>query len=96
MNDGLPESLVQLIEGKNFAFVATLMRDGSPQVTPVWIDRDGDLVIFNTAMGRTKQRNLARDPRLAMAIVDCENPIIGAGSTTCHGANQNRGRQTHR
>ncbi len=63
-----------MIDGKNFANVATLMRDGSPQVTPVWIDRDGELVLFNTAEGRVKHRNLRRDPHVALSIYDQNNP----------------------
>mgnify|MGYP002397152723 CR=1 FL=1 len=74
MTGKLPEPLIQLIEGRNFAFVATLMRDGWPQVTPVWIDHEGDLIVFNTAIGRVKQKNLARDPRTALALVDWNNP----------------------
>ncbi len=63
-----------MIDGKNFASVATVMRDGSPQVTPVWIDRDGELVAFNTAEGRVKHRNLRRDPHVALSIYDQNNP----------------------
>ena len=49
-------------------------RDGSPQVTPVWCDVEGDQVIFNSAKGRQKDRNVRRDPRVALAIVDPDNP----------------------
>ena len=62
-----------LIEGKNFAHVVTLMADGSPQVTPVWVDHDGTYVRINTAEGRIKARNLRRDPRVALSIADSEN-----------------------
>ena len=51
-------------------FVATVMPDGSPQVTPVWVDTDGENVIFNTARGRVKDMNLKRDPRIAISLVD--------------------------
>ena len=50
------------------------MPDGRPQVTPVWVDLDGDLVIFNSAKGRQKDKNVRRDPRVSLAIVDPENP----------------------
>jgi PPOX class probable F420-dependent enzyme len=50
------------------------MPDGSPQTTPVWCDSDGEHVIFNSAKGRQKDRNVRRDPRVAMAIIDPENP----------------------
>jgi len=64
----------KLIDGKNFANLATLMPDGSPQVTPVWIDRDGDIILVNTAEGRQKPKNLARDPRVALDIFDQSDP----------------------
>lgn len=70
----IPEEAHYLLDGKYFASLATLNADGSPQVTPVWIDRDGDTVVFNTAQGRLKERNLRRDPRVALTIVDPENP----------------------
>lgn len=50
------------------------MSDGSPQVTPVWVDLDGDLVVVNTARGRQKDKNMRRDPRVSLAIIDPENP----------------------
>lgn len=64
----------KLMEEKNFAFIATLNPDGSPQVTPVWIDTDGKYVYINTAIGRLKQKNTRRDPRVAIAITDQSNP----------------------
>jgi PPOX class probable F420-dependent enzyme len=63
-----------LLKGKNFAFVATLMEDGSPQVTPTWVDTDGDNILINTAQGRLKEKNASRDPRVALSIVDGQNP----------------------
>jgi PPOX class probable F420-dependent enzyme len=53
-----------------FAHVATLNPDGSPQVTPVWVDFDGTHVLINTAKGRVKAKNLAREPRVALSIAD--------------------------
>lgn len=68
------ESVVSLFKGKNFAFVASLMGDGAPQITPVWIDYDGKFILVNTAEGRTKQKNFERDSRVAVSIVDHTNP----------------------
>ena len=71
----LPELAHRLLtEGRNFAAIATLMPDGSPQVSIVWIDSDGEHVIFNTAEGRTKPKNLRRDPRVAVSVMNSENP----------------------
>ena len=70
----IPASHRDIFEGKNFAHVATLMKDGSPQVTPVWIDIEGDTIVFNTAEGRTKPRNLDRDGRVAISVHDEANP----------------------
>ena len=63
-----------LSEGKNLAIIATIMPDGSPQATTVWADTDGEHVRFNTAEGRVKTKNLRRDPRVAVAILNSENP----------------------
>lgn len=70
----IPESHRDILTGNNFAHVATLTRSGGPQVTPVWIDLDGDTVVFNTAEGRAKQRNLDRDGRVAISVHDQANP----------------------
>ena len=70
----IPVEAEHLLGEKAFAHVATLMEDGSPQVSPVWIDREDDLVVFNTATGRLKDLNLRRDPRVAISITDPENP----------------------
>lgn len=63
-----------LSEGKNLGVVTTLMNDGSPQSSMVWVDTDGDHVIFNTAEGRLKPKNLRRDPRTSVVIWNAENP----------------------
>ena len=70
----LTDSAISLFKGKNFAFIASLMNDGAPQITPVWIDYDGQLLLVNTAEGRTKQKNFERDPRVAISVVDQNNP----------------------
>ena len=69
----IPEKYADLFSKKAFASLGTLMPDGSPQVTPVWIDYDGSYVIFNSAKGRQKDRNVRRDPRVAIAVIDPEN-----------------------
>jgi PPOX class probable F420-dependent enzyme len=69
----LNEKAVKLIEAKNFAFLATILPDGSPHVAPVWIDHEGGLVLVNTQMGRVKQKNTARDPRVSISIADQNN-----------------------
>ena len=67
-------SIRSLFENKNFAFVATSMKDGSPQITPTWVDLEDNLILINTALGRLKQKNLKRDPRIAVAVADNNNP----------------------
>ena len=68
------EKYVDLFQKKAFANLATLMPDGSPQVTPVWCDFDGKHVIVNSAQGRRKDRNMRHDPRVSLSIVDPDNP----------------------
>ena len=70
----LSKEAVKIIEGKNFAHIATLTKDGSPQVTPVWVEHEGDYVLVNTAEGRLKWKNVKRDPRVAISIIDEKNP----------------------
>jgi PPOX class probable F420-dependent enzyme len=70
----IPASHTDLLTKPAFANLATLNPDGSPQVTPVWVDFDGSHVIVNTARGRVKAKNLAREPRVALSIADPENP----------------------
>ena len=74
MSQAIPDKYRDLFSKRAFASLATLMPDGSPQVTPVWCDVEGDHVIFNSAKGRQKDRNVRRDPRVALAIVDPDNP----------------------
>lgn len=64
----------RLLEAPNFAHLATIMPDGTPQVTPVWVDYDGRYVLVNTALGRVKERNLRRDPRVGLDVADQQNP----------------------
>jgi PPOX class probable F420-dependent enzyme len=67
-------SVRSLFENKNFAFVATSMKDGSPQITPTWVDVEDNFILINTALGRLKQKNLKRDPRIALSVADNNNP----------------------
>ncbi|MHB2037055.1 MAG: PPOX class F420-dependent oxidoreductase [Nitrososphaerales archaeon] len=69
----LTEKAKKLIDGKNLASVATLMPNGSPQVAPVWVDRDGDTIILNATNSRRRTMNLKRDPRVAISIYDQSN-----------------------
>jgi PPOX class probable F420-dependent enzyme len=65
----------RIMEGPNFASVATVMPDGSPHVSTIWIDLDGDdVVVFNTSEGRVKIANLRRDPRVAISVFDQNDP----------------------
>jgi PPOX class probable F420-dependent enzyme len=70
----IPATHADLLEKKAFANLSTLNADGSPQVTPVWVDYDGANLMVNTARGRVKARNLEREPRVALSIADPENP----------------------
>jgi PPOX class probable F420-dependent enzyme len=74
MTATIPEKFQDLLTKKAFAHLATLMQDGSPQVTPVWFDFDGTDVRINSAKGRVKDKNMRRNGRVALAIQDPENP----------------------
>lgn len=74
MMAGIPDKYLDLFQKKAFAQLATLMPDGSPQVTPVWCDYDGKYVRINSAKGRTKDRNMRLDPRVSLDIQDPDNP----------------------
>jgi PPOX class probable F420-dependent enzyme len=75
MSVEVPAEYLDLLTGKKaFANLATLMPDGRPQVTPVWFDYDGQFVTVNSARGRQKDKNMRRDPRVALAILDPDNP----------------------
>jgi PPOX class probable F420-dependent enzyme len=63
-----------MLEGKNFVYLATVNPDGTPQVTPTWVDTDGKFVLVNTAIGRVKHRNVKKNPNVALAITDQDNP----------------------
>ncbi|ABK77516.1 flavin nucleotide binding protein [Cenarchaeum symbiosum A] len=64
-----------LFGGKNIAHIATLMPDGSPQLSPVWCDYEDGHILVNTAEGRVKHKNVLRDPRVAVSITDSTDPL---------------------
>jgi len=74
MAETIPEKYVDLFQKPAFGSLGTLMKDGSPQVTPVWIDYDGKYVRFNSALGRVKDKNVRRDPRVSVTVLDPANP----------------------
>ncbi len=74
MPDVIPDKYIDLFQKKAFANLATLMPDGHPQVTPVWCDFDGRHVIVNSAKGRAKDRNMRREPRVSLSVMDPDNP----------------------
>lgn len=74
MSEAIPEKYVDLLEKPAFGNLGTLMKDGSPQVTPVWVDYDGKHVRINSARGRVKDKNIRRDPRVSISLQDPANP----------------------
>jgi PPOX class probable F420-dependent enzyme len=74
MADATLEKYSDLFHKKAFANLSTLMKDGSPQVTPVWFDYDGSHIRVNSALGRVKDKNIRRDARVSMSIQDPDNP----------------------
>jgi PPOX class probable F420-dependent enzyme len=74
----IPDDVRQLVEGRNFGHVATVLPDGSPHSVPVWIGVEGDHVVFFTQTQSRKARNLARDSRVAISLVDLEQPYHSA------------------
>ena len=73
--DLLSEPILRFFKNRNFAFLSTINSDGSPQVTPTWVDIDekNGIILINTAIGRLKQKNVSRDPRVSLSIVDEQN-----------------------
>jgi len=84
-SDRLSPQGVELLEEKQIAVLSTVMADGSPHATPVWVDvePDGSHILINTVVGHIKQRNILRDPRVAVTVVDGQNPyrtVVARGS----------------
>jgi len=69
------EKVIKLFQEKNLVFVATLMKDGGPQLSPVWADIQDGFILVNTAEGRIKHKNVLRDPRVAVSVVSYKNPL---------------------
>ena len=74
MATAIPDQYKDLLEKKTFAHLGTSMKDGSPQVTPVWFDYDGSHIRINTAKGRWKDKNMRNRPQVALSILDPDNP----------------------
>lgn len=70
----IPPDFLDLFEKRSFAFVATVLPDGAPHVTPTWVDFDGEHVLVNTVRDNRKDRNVRRDPRITLAVADPDNP----------------------
>jgi|SRR4051812_46619577 PPOX class probable F420-dependent enzyme len=70
----VPETWKAVLKKPVFIHFTTLMPDGSPQTSPVWVDIDGDAVLVNTARGRVKDENVRRDPRVSFSVTDPDNP----------------------
>nr|WP_221471910.1 PPOX class F420-dependent oxidoreductase [Amycolatopsis umgeniensis] len=70
----MSEQVRDWVVAPNFWHLATVNQDGSPQVSPMWIDVEGEHIVFNTAVGRVKEENLRRDPRVSLSCVDAGNP----------------------
>ena len=71
----MDSKVINLLTGKNLVFIATIMKDGSPQVSPVWANYEDDHIMVNTAEGRVKHKNVLRDPRVAISVVEQGNPL---------------------
>ena len=71
----MDDKIIKLFEEPNLVFIATIMKDGSPQLSPVWADFKDEHVLVNTAEGRIKHKNILRDPRVAISVVNHNNPL---------------------
>jgi PPOX class probable F420-dependent enzyme len=81
----LSPATVELLDGRNYAVLATINPDGSPHTSAMWVGRDGDDVVMSTVAGRRKQRNMARDPRVSVTVIDAadaENYVELRGQVT--------------
>ena len=89
----LTDKHLELLKGKNFAVVATVGEDGGPQTSVVWVDTDGENVVFNTTNARAKGRNLRNDPRVSISVWDNDDPyryleVEGTAALDENGAGQ--------
>src|SRR5271155_696946 len=74
MGVALSEGMLRLVDERNYAVLATVNPDGSPQTSVVWVGRDGDDLLFSTVEGRVKHRNMLRDPRVSVSVIDSSDP----------------------
>jgi PPOX class probable F420-dependent enzyme len=97
----LTDNQAKLLTDPNLAIVATIRADGTPQLTPTWVDYDGEHVLVNTAEGRAKPKNLRRDPRVSVLVLDPGNPynwvsITGPAELTAEGAGDHINKLSHK
>lgn len=97
----LSEKQIELLRRPNLAIVATVRPDGTPQLTPTWVDTDGEHVLINTAEGRWKPRYLRRDPRISVTVVDRDDPydwvsVTGTAELTHEGAEEHIHKLSHK
>ena len=81
----LSPATIELLDGRNYAVLATISPDGSPHTSAMWVGRDGDEVVMSTVAGRRKHRNMARDPRISVTVIDAadgENYVELRGRVT--------------
>jgi PPOX class probable F420-dependent enzyme len=71
----MDEKAIKFFQAKNLVFISTLMKDGSPQLSPVWANYEDEHILVNTAEGRIKHQNVLRDPRVAVSVVSKNNPL---------------------
>ena len=74
MGIALSEASLRLLDGRNYAVLATVNPDGSPQTSVMWVGRDGGDLLFSTVEGRVKHRNMLRDPRVSVTVIDSADP----------------------
>jgi PPOX class probable F420-dependent enzyme len=74
MSISLSDGTLALLDGKNYAVLATINPDGSPQTSVLWVGRDGNDLLFSTVAGRVKHRNMERDPRVSATVLDSADP----------------------
>jgi len=68
------DATLRLLDGRNYAVLATVNADGSPQTSAMWVGRDGDDLLFSTVQGRVKHQNMLRDPRVSVTVLDAADP----------------------
>lgn len=93
MSAELSDKLKEILDGPVFVTIATIQPDGSPQLSPVWVARDGDDVLISTTVGRQKEKNLRRDPRVTVQVQPFDNPytyaeIRGTATLTTEGGQE--------